>query len=681
MDSDEAALSTSGATTKYQTNNVFALSNLMTTPHTPSEAAESGGGGKRANIAYTGATCCPLYPHTNADEIRISLLALESSARDTAPQAVSGALRAFWLVLAQLVGQTLLAIGILIFIMFFVDQRAFNVAERRPHYELANGTIVQVPSREWYPLQSDITTIISVAFNLLGKSYAAWLAIMTWNYAFLLLERNGMRLKTLNSMISIPPLPGLFPPPGFETDPSNSNRNAKRILSAEVAFIMFSVVPASFSSPLLTGSISWRASIRNITDADVVGNIGLGINVETSDPWPPWVNYGEHFRMRYVDRGAALATHAWNRVTGATEDPPTFKRVIPSLQNLPVSSSLNNVTVPWFKIESFNWITNATEVSADQIAFSRPNNTPGVLHLAPGCESVSPLSNTLHTTAILPDIAYNSLNLSTTWITPEPVKLEDKAGIVILNTGFRETCSSGNSLFGEIPSNIFVFGNTSGGLCFVFAHITYSAGVTTCYGCTVVFPMVVQSLPATELTLEADIMTQHALYLMVDVIGEIVNANVTLPSAWNNMENYTKELLMRGYSSAWTAMSELVAVYTPYPTTRVTIPITMSQAFVDYRRVWGWFALQGMAFAGGIVFLIHICTDDKYPIADPLLRGLMIDVNMTHDERKEANDDAHTWPEDFGDTLIVWKRNGDTPGFTIKGGLQLVRFIGSFSSW
>ena len=580
-----------------------------------------------------------------------------------------------------MIGQTLLAIGIVTFITFFVDQRAFNVNERRPHYELANGTTNQVPSREWLPLQSDITTIISVAFNLLGKCYGAWLAIMTWNYAFLLLERNGMRLKTLSSMISLPPLPGLFPPPGFETDPSPSNRNVERMLSIEVALIMFSVVPASFSSPLLTGSISWRASIRNISDADVVGNIGLGIDVATSDPWSPWVLYGEHFRMRYVDRGAALATHAWNRITNTTEDPPTFKRVIPPLRNLPLSSSLNNITVPWFKIESFNWITDPTEVSADQIAFSRPNNTPGVLHLTAGCESVSPLSNTLHTTAILPDISYASLNLSATWSTPEPVKFEDKAAIVILNIGFAESCEPGNSLFGEIPSNLYVFGKSGHDLCFVFAHITYSAGAATCYGCTVVFPMVVQSPPATELTLQADIMTQHALYLMVDVIGELVNANVTLPSAWNNMENYTRELLMRGYSSAWTVMSELVAIYNPYPSTRVTIPITMSRAFVDYRRVWGWFALQGVAFIGGIAFLIHLCMDDGYPIADPLLRGLMTDVHMTGNEREVANDDMHTWPEDFEDTFIVWKRDGDKPGFTVKGGLRPVRLIGNFSAW
>jgi hypothetical protein len=105
----------------------------------------------------------------------------------------------------------------------------------------------------------------------------------------------------------------------------------------------------------------------------------------------------------------------------------------------------------------------------------------------------------------------------------------------------------------------------------------------------VVFPIVVESLPATELTLEVDVMTPHMyMYVMADVTGELVDANVTLPSTWNKM-------LMRGYGSAWTAMSQVIAFYSELPSTWATIPITMSRAFVDHRRVWGWFGLQSVA--------------------------------------------------------------------------------------
>ena len=274
--------------------------------------------------------------------------------------------------------------------------------------------MVRVSSKEWYPLQSDITTIISGAFNWLGKCYTGWIAVMTWNYAFLLLEKNGMRLRTLSSMISLPVLPDLFPPPGFDTDPSStaheaSQHNAKRRLSIGVALILFSVFPASFSSPLLTGSISWRASVRNIPNADVVTSIGLGVNGQDTDPWASW-GPDMGLRTRYIHRAGALATHAWTSVIDDTQDPPTFKRVIPSLLNLPVASSLKNVTVPWFNIESFSWVTNGSDISLEQRALLAMNSTPGVLRSTDEYVVTNPLLSTLRTVAILPGIPYMSLN-------------------------------------------------------------------------------------------------------------------------------------------------------------------------------------------------------------------------------------------------------------------------------
>jgi hypothetical protein len=589
--------------------------------------------------------------------------------------------RIFWLVFAQLIGQSLLAALILVFVIFFVDQRAFNITERRPHYELANGTMAQVSSKEWYPLQSDITTVISGAFNLLGKCYSAWIAVMTWNYAFLLLEENGMRLETLGSMISLPAIPVLFPPAGFETGPrraadKSSSPFAKRWLSIWVALVILSTFPASFSSPLLTGSISWQASFRNISDADVVKSVGLGVDGAYPAPWQSW--YADmSFRARFIHRAAALATHAWNSVTDSIQDPPTFKRVIPSLQNLPVGSSLKNITVPWFNIESFDWVTNASDISAEQLAFLGINSTPGVLFSPDKQALPNPLQSSQRTTAILPDIPYGSLGLNFTWSMPKPVKLENRKSIVALNINSYQPCNASTQTeFGELPPDIYI--NSTLNVwdvneCFVFAHVTYSAGAATCYGCTVVFPIVVESPPATELALEADIMTPHAMYVMADVIIELVDANITLPSLWNNMENYTREMLTRGYTSAWTVMSEMVAFYSPaYPSTSVTIPVTMSRAFVDRRRVWGWFVLQGVAFTGGVAFLIHLYGNHQYPIANPLLHGFMLDIDMPDNEKKVVKDYLDTWPEGFKDTFIKWEHGRDRSAFALHGSLQPV---------
>jgi hypothetical protein len=586
-------------------------------------------------------------------------------------------------VLAQLIAQSTLVVLILLFVISFVDQREFNVTERRPHYLLVNGTLAQVPYRESYPLQTDITTIISFAFNILGKFYTAWIAVMTWNYAFLLLEKNGMRLETLSSMISLPAIPALWPPPGFEAGPSRTadesiTRNARRRLSIGVLLIMLSAFPASFSSPLLTGSINWRASFRNVSDADIVTNIGLGVNGDDINPWSSWAT-DVSFRPRYIHRASALATHAWDSVNDTVQDPPTFKRVIPSLQNLPVETSLETVTVPWFNIESFSWITSGSDISAEQFALLASNATPGVLPWTEtGFSGSNPLQNSLRTTAILPDTPYASLGLNSSWSSLQPVKLENQTAIVAINVDYAGDCDAGiHTEFGDLPSGIYMnksFNAWDYSNCFVFARITYNAGVATCYGCSVVSPIVVESPPSTELTLEADVMTLQAMYVMADVIGELVDANITLPPTWDNIQNYTTEMLTRGYTSAWTAMSELIAFYTPYPSTPVTIPITMSRAFVDRRRVWGWLALQVLAFVGGAAFLMHICANREYPIVDPLLHGFMLDVIRPEDRV------GRTWPTGFKDTFITWERERDRPAFSVRDFHQPVRFAGDFSA-
>ena len=585
---------------------------------------------------------------------------------------------AFSSVLTFSIVQFLLATLTVIFVIFIIDKRVFNVNEGMHYYQLANGTIAQVPHKIFFIFQrqSDVTSWISVCSGVLARTFKTSLAVMTWNYAFLLLYTNGMRLETLSSMVSLPFIPMLFPPPGLEIGPNTNNYSAKRRRAIGVALVMFTAVPASYSSSLLTGAVSWRSANRYVANADTVRNIGIGVVGEDTDPWSMWVK-DYSFRARYISRASALATHAWNNVTDNTTDAPTSRRVIPSLQNLPVASSLENVTVPWFNIVSFNWILNSSDLSAQQLNLLSPESTPGVMPSNNTELLKNPLQNSLRSTAILPDVPYASLNFSSDWASPQPAKLENQVAIIAVNIDYNSDCDAGvQTAFGGLPPDIYMTKSSNPlgySNCFVFANITYSAGVATCYGCQVVFPIVVENPPGSQLTLEADVMTQHATYVMADVIGVLVQANITLPPTWNNIEGYARGILARGYSSAWTAMSELIAFYTPYLSTRATIPVTMSQAFIDHRRVWAWFALQGLGFIGNMAFLIHARQVGKYPIINPLLYGFMLNVDMSdHDERMAMNS-PKAWPECFKETFIVLERGEEKSGFTIQGGLQKVR--------
>ena len=72
--------------------------------------------------------------------------------------------------------------------------------------------------------------------------------------------------------------------------------------------------------------------------------------------------------------------------------------------------------------------------------------------------------------------------------------------------------------------------------------------------------------------------------------------------------------------------------------------------------------------------MIHICNIHKYPIADPLLRGLMLDVDMPDDRKEVAESHVGAWPEDFKDTFIVWERREDKSSFKVEGPLQAVNY-------
>ncbi|KAF8316597.1 hypothetical protein DL93DRAFT_2077832 [Clavulina sp. PMI_390] len=591
---------------------------------------------------------------------------------------------AFWWAVFQLAAQTILATLILVFYLAYVDQRAFNVTERRPHYQLANGTTVRVPERDWIPLQSDITTIISGAFNLLGKLYSGWIAVITWNYAFLLLERNGMKITTLSDMISLPFIPAMFPPPGYEpnpTEPARGHRRGGKSLAFGILLIMLTVFPASFSPPIATGSISWHASTRNISDADIITNIGnQGADYGDSNPWASFLT-DVTFRPRYVQRASALATHAWTSVTDALDNPTTFKRVVPSVESLPVGATLNSITIPVFNIESFDWVTDGSDVSAAQLQYLAPQNTPGTIYSpTAGQNPTNPLQSTPGVLALLPDAPYNTTAaaLSTTASDQQPIAVRSKTGIVAVAVNYagNECDASIMAIFGPLPQNAFtatsknVWGYA---MCYVFAKITYSAGAGVCEACEVVFPLVVQNPAGEVLSLQADVATTQALYVMADVIGSLAASNVTLPGLWDNIEAYTKEVLVRGYSSAWTVMSEMLAFYSPLPSTFVSIPINTSRAVVDRRRLWGWFALQVLAFVGGLIFLMHIRMSQRYPISNPLMHGLMLDVNMSAENKAVARAHLDTWTEDFKDTFVTWERESSTSVLAITGPLKPVR--------
>lgn len=109
--------------------------------------------------------------------------------------------------------------------------------------------------------------------------------------------------------------------------------------------------------------------------------------------------------------------------------------------------------------------------------------------------------------------------------------------------------------FGHLPSNVAFVARRQArvgalvGLvrtvnCYIFADVTYSAGAALCASCRVASGGVVES-DVSALTLEEDPATMLAFALMPEVIATMAHMNVSTPNTWDNIETYTREILMR----------------------------------------------------------------------------------------------------------------------------------------
>lgn len=89
--------------------------------------------------------------------------------------------RGFWAwisTLWPLILHCILAISTAAFVTRYINDRHFNLTDRRPSVLLADGTIIQ--TGQYGLLQSDITTFLSAILVALRMILAAWAGSLCW---------------------------------------------------------------------------------------------------------------------------------------------------------------------------------------------------------------------------------------------------------------------------------------------------------------------------------------------------------------------------------------------------------------------------------------------------------------------------------------------------------------------
>ncbi|KAH7320561.1 hypothetical protein B0J17DRAFT_723831 [Rhizoctonia solani] len=500
----------------------------------------------------------------------------------------------------------ILSVGVAIFVLNYVQGRHFNLTERTPLVYVISGTRVS----PFYPTQSDIVTLLSSIIAILRYALAAWAGSLSWYIALFLMERNGLDRRDLRALLNH----GLLSPSAYSRDFS----------TWLIGALLLTSLVASLSSPILTGSISWVPSneLARGLSLDPISFVSIGDGI-INELHPA---YRSRYAVQeaYAIDGAGGVSIEWGREI----DKGAVKRVSHEVWSLSINSTIENITLPYFQVDSIRWIKNRDEI-------------PGIRD---GATPTSLLRTYFETTPVNVSgfpVGYAILvpNITTNWSSdPLESTIIHDTRLLILYFGYDDPNEPSGvyMMTKDLPSDAYKLSYDP--FYYAFAWVTFSAGVGQCkqYNCQVLSPSTIQNL--TSIELEPHQFTFQALS-MASVVGVyMVIQNNSLPYLWGNINEYVEAVLIRSYSGAWCQLhkgmvpSRANASYVP------SLPRLLAR--VDQRRVYIWLGLQLLATLLSVLYLIIQCYLSENPLmGDTSLTAFDLDTTaaQTNDADPSVN--------------------------------------------
>ena len=196
--------------------------------------------------------------------------------------------------------------------------------------------------------QSTVTSIISLALVYHRLAAGSWLTLAGWRMAFMVLEVDGARLSDLDHMIN-------YRCPPFHA--RDKSRETHLLPKLWVIFLL--ATPSLFVSPLLTGAVNWIPTQLYQRSNDI-------LRIPQPGPSNTWNenNLYANNRLYEVYNAVGLASTATSLDFNLSV-PATYKRYFPWFPVMPPNSTVANVTVPIFRINSFHPIRDRSEMIED----------------------------------------------------------------------------------------------------------------------------------------------------------------------------------------------------------------------------------------------------------------------------------------------------------------------------
>ncbi|KAJ1303717.1 hypothetical protein OPQ81_008142 [Rhizoctonia solani] len=518
----------------------------------------------------------------------------------------------------------ILSVGVSVIVPTYAKGRHFNVTERTPFVHTIEGTRV-TPFRL---MQSDIVTFLSSIISVLKCALAAWAASLCWYVALFLMERRGLARRDLKTLLKY----GLrlwwlrvsiWRPAGVgirhgcadegwgtereqnrgwvaRPDDSRAGRRAGAVETKAPTHSPYQLAPgaysgdwstliigallaaslvANFSSPILTGSVSWVPSNRPVHGLPI-RPVEFGDAVDGSlTQLHPVYYHNYNVREAYVMGSVGKIGLAWGREADKGA----------------INSTIGNVTLPYFQVHSIEWIEHL-------------NDIPGIRDGATPTDILHPHFQTTPTTVSGFPFGYAILvpNTTTDWSTDSlDSRIIHDTRLLILFYAYDQVSGIRN-FTSNLPSNAYTLSWET--WYYAFAWVTFSAGIGNCKedNCVVSSPSTIRN--NTPVELEPHQLTFQALS-MAPVVGVwLVNQNTSLPYPWNNINDYVEAVLVRSYSGAWGSLNANMATSTTETGYVPSLPSLL--AYVDNSRSNNleWFYILNVLFLQRHAkFAIMIC--------------------------------------------------------------------------
>lgn len=475
--------------------------------------------------------------------------------------------------------------------------------------------------------QTAVTTLVSACLVVARIFSASWQSLVAWRCVFVLLEKHNLSLSEISCMAS------LKLPTWSVLRPSPSPWSGKVNLRSIAILILLLAWPCQLANPIASGSLPW-------IPADSYTNSSVQLPLLLLDAPPNWqwhwyIDF-DNVRNLIVKRSAAYASLAApindeQDVEEATV--PSTRRIAPQAGNKANFTTVSDMIVPKFEIDSFQWVSNISALP-DGIQEVLYNTSTGYLRITAGD---SPLQQTIiGTSALLKD---------STWDPPDRAKLpsphvvSDKRYAAVLvsrpenqGQGRNYDCRQAESAFNPIPSEVeFVNVAQSNGVsqCLAVAELQIRAGVTRCHH---------DETSNSTCTLSSSVLTSNNSTVSPDaLVTEVLNMMPEVQAlvealTWHNetfqhgkLELQLRNSLTQAYQATWSHLTEVLANSSLIETQAMEPHPTLLRAQVSSWRMFTWLGINALFLLSGLLLLVLQSTCEGKTVNDPVVAALMLD--------------------------------------------------------